>query len=578
MHLVFALAVATVIAAVGAGRTRVDVKGKLAWSTVSQMGFMVVQCAVGAFSSAVFHIAGHGMYKASLFLGAGDAISDGLRSSRRATPLPILPKPQRLAVAVVVPTAVVGVAVLLVPPDVNDAGRILVALFAWLTVSHGVRGWLERGVSPWPRAIVECTLGGLVGVLGYLLGLRVVEQFVKPAFGDAIDGVGVSATTLVVTIGMVVVALATIRLVQTPGADRLRTATDSWLVRTAHPGVAGDLPARPGGRHRVDAPHQGVASPNPTGGDADATRRTRIRADVTRASNVIAPTWPLTSVVAVNPLGGLESLGFDRAAEVARSDLRARTHLSLDEFRRDHATGLTTVDDLRWTIESHFFDECSMPPIEIDGRTRSIASIIEADMLHGPDVDTPFVPRTAVERIEGADGAVGDAIDISIQHSVAHFVTTTRRASEWSSVLLRSLAQRRTGRERAAPADDESGRHVAPNARQRLGPHHRRRVRSPRRCRRRAGRRDARSPGAPPGLGRLRQVAHGVGTWRRDPARPLADRTRRCAVRPRSRVRAQRDRRARAVDGPPGHRRAFRAATPRPSPTPSVSPTPTPAM
>lgn len=340
--------------------------------------------------------------------------------------------------AVVVPTAVVGVAMLLVPPDVNDAGRILVALFAWLTVSHGVRGWLERGVSPWPRAIAECTLGGFVGVLAYLVGLRVVEQFVKPAFGDAIDGVdgvGVSATTLLVTIGVVIAALATIRLVRTPSVDRLRSATDSWLVRTAHPGVAGDLPALPGGRHRVDGPHHGalhhgVASPNPTERGADATRRTLIRADVTRASNVIAPTWPLTSVVAVNPLGGLEPLGFDRAAEQARRELRARTHLSLNEFRRDHAKGLTTVDDLRWTIESHFFDECSMPPVEIDGRTFSIASIIEADMLHGPDVDVPFAPRTAVERIEGADGAVGDAIDTSIQHSAAHFVTA---GSEHSS-------------------------------------------------------------------------------------------------------------------------------------------------
>ena len=50
---------------------RSDVKGALAWSTVGQMAFMVVQCAVGAFSSAVFHIIGHGMYKAALFLGCG---------------------------------------------------------------------------------------------------------------------------------------------------------------------------------------------------------------------------------------------------------------------------------------------------------------------------------------------------------------------------------------------------------------------------------------------------------------------------------------------------------------------------
>ena len=69
--LAFALGTITVLVAAGASAMRSDVKGSLAWSTVGQMAFMVVQCAVGAFSSAVFHIIGHGMYKATLFLGCG---------------------------------------------------------------------------------------------------------------------------------------------------------------------------------------------------------------------------------------------------------------------------------------------------------------------------------------------------------------------------------------------------------------------------------------------------------------------------------------------------------------------------
>ena len=48
------------------------VKRTLAWSTVSQMGFMMVQCGLGAFPAALLHILGHGCYKAWSFLRSGE--------------------------------------------------------------------------------------------------------------------------------------------------------------------------------------------------------------------------------------------------------------------------------------------------------------------------------------------------------------------------------------------------------------------------------------------------------------------------------------------------------------------------
>jgi NAD(P)H-quinone oxidoreductase subunit 5 len=47
------------------------VKKSLAWSTVAQMGFMMVECGVGAYSIAIAHILGHGFYKANSFLLSG---------------------------------------------------------------------------------------------------------------------------------------------------------------------------------------------------------------------------------------------------------------------------------------------------------------------------------------------------------------------------------------------------------------------------------------------------------------------------------------------------------------------------
>ncbi|MBN9288945.1 MAG: hypothetical protein BGO43_08340 [Gammaproteobacteria bacterium 39-13] len=49
-----------------------DVKKKLAYSTMSQMGYMLMQSSLGCFAAAVFHLIAHGFYKAALFLNAGN--------------------------------------------------------------------------------------------------------------------------------------------------------------------------------------------------------------------------------------------------------------------------------------------------------------------------------------------------------------------------------------------------------------------------------------------------------------------------------------------------------------------------
>lgn len=51
-----------------------DLKRMLACSTMAQMGFMLLQCGLGLFPSAVAHLCWHGLFKATLFLGGGSAI------------------------------------------------------------------------------------------------------------------------------------------------------------------------------------------------------------------------------------------------------------------------------------------------------------------------------------------------------------------------------------------------------------------------------------------------------------------------------------------------------------------------
>lgn len=63
----------TVVASI-AMISQTSVKVGLAWSTVAQMGLMILQCGLGAFSAAALHIVAHSLYKAYAFLSAGSAI------------------------------------------------------------------------------------------------------------------------------------------------------------------------------------------------------------------------------------------------------------------------------------------------------------------------------------------------------------------------------------------------------------------------------------------------------------------------------------------------------------------------
>jgi len=55
--------------------TQTSIKRALAWSTVSQMGFMMLQCGLGAFALAVVHLVAHSLYKSYAFLSSGSVVS-----------------------------------------------------------------------------------------------------------------------------------------------------------------------------------------------------------------------------------------------------------------------------------------------------------------------------------------------------------------------------------------------------------------------------------------------------------------------------------------------------------------------
>ncbi|TNB46358.1 oxidoreductase [Martelella lutilitoris] len=68
--------------------TQSAVKTALAWSTIAQMGFMLLQCGLGLWPLALLHIVAHSLYKAHAFLSSGGAVT-AVANLRRPGPIAI---------------------------------------------------------------------------------------------------------------------------------------------------------------------------------------------------------------------------------------------------------------------------------------------------------------------------------------------------------------------------------------------------------------------------------------------------------------------------------------------------------
>jgi NADH-quinone oxidoreductase subunit L len=74
MQVVAVLGACTALFAATIAIVQTDIKKVLAYSTVSQLGFMVLALGIGAYATAIFHVMTHAFFKALLFLGAGSVI------------------------------------------------------------------------------------------------------------------------------------------------------------------------------------------------------------------------------------------------------------------------------------------------------------------------------------------------------------------------------------------------------------------------------------------------------------------------------------------------------------------------
>lgn len=237
MALAFALGITTALVATAIMLVRTDVKGSLVWSTSGQMGFMVMQLGVGAFAAALFHIVGHALYKAALFLGAGGAISAHSRQTYRphlgrADRDKLTSTTARIAMGLLLPLAAFEIALLAIDPHLTAAATILIVVFGTLAVGRAANGWMAAAPFGAGRTVVLSTVGVFVLAFGYIGGIAIFERFVV----DVVPyDVPAAAGPVWVAAVLAVLALASALVAFLPGprGDELRRRTYGWLVSTA---------------------------------------------------------------------------------------------------------------------------------------------------------------------------------------------------------------------------------------------------------------------------------------------------------------------------------------------------------
>ena len=74
LHVAFVIGTLTAILGASMMLAQNDIKKTLGFSTIGQMGYMIMECGLGAFALAVFHLIAHGLFKATVFLNCGNVI------------------------------------------------------------------------------------------------------------------------------------------------------------------------------------------------------------------------------------------------------------------------------------------------------------------------------------------------------------------------------------------------------------------------------------------------------------------------------------------------------------------------
>ena len=199
-----------------------DIKRSLGYSTVGQMGYMIMEVGLGAFSLAIYHLMVHGIFKASLFLESGSLI----HLARKAPNIPKRlshelfweEKPQYnsvnmfrlIAIFTVLPVIVfIGVKYVLTDEFIEFNAAIVILAFAWLTGTQLFLSFFEVSKANSPKVILTLVSSFIVVLFTYEFVGLALEHFLYGEHAHSFYKVA----TLNISMSMVTIMLGLILMI-----------------------------------------------------------------------------------------------------------------------------------------------------------------------------------------------------------------------------------------------------------------------------------------------------------------------------------------------------------------------------
>lgn len=189
LHIVFAIGMLTAILGASMMLVQNDIKQTLVFSTVGQMGYMIMECGLGAFALAIFHLMAHGLFKATAFLNVGHVIHKARQEmmlphvshGAEEFELPRLTWATGFLTTLLLPLVILlathGV---LAIPLLESQGVLIFLFFAWATSSQAILTLTRmRAVASWKVSLAM--LGTLIFVVFvYLFAAESFTRFLYP--------------------------------------------------------------------------------------------------------------------------------------------------------------------------------------------------------------------------------------------------------------------------------------------------------------------------------------------------------------------------------------------------------------
>jgi NAD(P)H-quinone oxidoreductase subunit 5 len=204
--------------------TRVAIKGVLAWSTIGQMGFMLVQCGLGAWHLALMHLLAHSLYKGHTFLSSGSIVQQWRGGHIVHHPRLKIWHLFAATILVLIPVVPFYVDTPLpvdrLPSAIGPLSLVLGLSFAPM---------IGRGIAAGGRAFVIAVLFTVGASVAYF-GWHVVFELIAPSINFGTETTKLQWTIVVAGLGVLFVA-----------QSLLQTRPNGWFSRWLQPHLVSGL-------------------------------------------------------------------------------------------------------------------------------------------------------------------------------------------------------------------------------------------------------------------------------------------------------------------------------------------------